>query len=393
LDYRYLAPGGAARFQKDTSKTFNKRNNADLLAVDTALKSWALAYGMNDEDETEALIAVINASAKWLAGKTGKVATSSSFRMRFVSLAHDEARDRIMSMRHRKAVEDKRVADHKKLIAAQEQRKADERKAKLGRAKEEFLRLVHTKQTPGGTARELQANNQLEAQDPDHHAGHLLNKYFRQWKSSSTKLSFWDWLKSIQGNARKELEDSKVAYMDDLIFRSLFEVTFDGSGRAMSAMSPATQKKILDKRPKRDIFQASPVALLDTITWPSRALRGLSDGWAAAVLSTDDVLYAGVHTAGVFHHSSFLCGAPVKAACMLKFAGGELAAIHEKNGHYQARTEEIMRLVAFLRLKMPQTIWHRVQYHPFDTSMSPVTVAEMLNRSTGRPLMPRRNVA
>lgn len=405
MNYRYLAPGGAALFKKDTSKTFTKRNNAQLLVIDKALVSWANAHGVNDDNETEALLRIVTAASEWLDGKKGKVSTNSSFRMRHVSLVYGEARDRLMSMRtRRKAEEDRLWTEHQALVRAQNERRAAEQQAasdkaakdladkqrKFGQAKGEMLRLANTMQAPGGTARELQANNQLEAQDPDHHAGHLLRSHFNRWKTSSTKLSFWEWLKTIDGNARKELEDNKVAYLDDLVFRSLFEVVFDESGRMMSAMSPAVQKMILDKRTKHDVFAAAPLELLDTTSWPSRALRGLTDGWAAAVLSTDDVLYAGVHTAGVFHHSSFLCGAPVKAACMLKVAKGELAAIHEKNGHYQARTEEIMRLVAFLQLKMPRTNWSQVQYHPFNTNEPPVTASEMLVRSgRPRPLPPR----
>ncbi len=396
MNYRYLTQGGPEQFKRDTSKRFTRRKNKHLLAIDDALTTWLEARSHDGDAETEALVAIVEAANRWFQGKNDKLATDSSFRMRHVALVQEEARDCIIQMKHRKKAQLKRIQDYQEVLKAQKERQAAEAAAKkqhLQNAKQELLRLANTMPRPGVPARELQANNQLEAQDPQHHAGHLLQTHFKDWKKSKSELSFWDYLKTLDPAARESLEKNQVEYLDDFIYRSLFEVIFDSSGRMTSAMTPRVQQMVLEKKPKQEVFAAAPIQLLDTTTWPSHALKGLSDGWAAVVLSTNDVLYAGVHTAGIFHHSSFLCGAPVKAACMLRVEKGEVTAVHEKNGHYQARTEDIMRLLAFLRVKMPQTKWFNVKYHPFNTNLPAVTAASMLNTGGGKPSLPPRQQA
>ena len=104
---------------------------------------------------------------------------------------------------------------------------------------------------------------------------------------------------------------------------------------------------------------------LDTTTWPSAALVGFTNGWGCFVLSTHEIVYCGVHTGGLSHHSSFLAGAPVLAAGMIKVENGRVKAIHEKNGHYQAKTEHMKTFLKLLVRRMPATDWSKVEYSEF----------------------------
>ncbi len=57
-----------------------------------------------------------------------------------------------------------------------------------------------------------------------------------------------------------------------------------------------------------------------------------------AVLAPDRTLYAAHSVKGEMHHSSFLAGGAVIAACCLNVAGGNLKSIHDKSGHYRANS-------------------------------------------------------
>lgn len=68
-------------------------------------------------------------------------------------------------------------------------------------------------------------------------------------------------------------------------------------------------------------------------------------GWAIYVVSHEGRIYSGNHVVGSFHHSSFLAGAPAKAAGEWLVRDGKIIAISDKTGHYHMSA---IHLAAFL---------------------------------------------
>jgi len=62
-------------------------------------------------------------------------------------------------------------------------------------------------------------------------------------------------------------------------------------------------------------------------------------------------IYASKLIVGVFHHSSFLAGAPVAAAGELRFKNGKLIAIINKSGHYKPSPDQLNQFVDRLKLQ------------------------------------------
>ena len=75
------------------------------------------------------------------------------------------------------------------------------------------------------------------------------------------------------------------------------------------------------------------------------------EGWAIFVMDQKDVIYAGTHVLGIFHHSSFLAGAPVKSAGEMIVNKGVLRVLTGKSGHYKPGPEETRRMLAVLIAK------------------------------------------
>jgi hypothetical protein len=73
-------------------------------------------------------------------------------------------------------------------------------------------------------------------------------------------------------------------------------------------------------------------------------------GWAIYVQSprTRD-FYSGSHVKGLFHHSSFLSGAPVLGAGEWQVRAGVPALITAKSGHYQPRMSHFVGVLKSLR--------------------------------------------
>jgi hypothetical protein len=66
-------------------------------------------------------------------------------------------------------------------------------------------------------------------------------------------------------------------------------------------------------------------------------------GWGIFVMSEHGKWYAGTHTVGLFHHSSFLAGDVVACAGELKVSNGSLKGISNKSGHYAPTAEMLMQ--------------------------------------------------
>ena len=355
----YLRAGGAEQFRKDTAKRFARRVNKTLLKIDDALPRYAAIPRDERSLRTQALLALVALCDHWLRDKQTKIDQHESFRAAAVQDLHEAAVAELRGLQN------------------------------WAKAKTAIRKLIPKGSLKGHGAapvRLMQQENWLEVLDTHHRRGQELKKHFLMWEASGQSCSFWEYLEKLDPVSKKELAEVSVRYVDDLIYRALFEVTFD-NGQMRSRMSPVVQNMILSRFPRATVFANADEKLLDTSTWPSNALRGVSTGWAAFVLSPQEVLYAGMHVSGLFHHSSFLCGAPVLASGMLRVENGRIRGIHEKNGHYRSQDIHLMTFLKLLQRKLPGTDWHDVEYITFGGT--PMTVGQKLNLPR-RPAVPSR---
>jgi hypothetical protein len=82
-------------------------------------------------------------------------------------------------------------------------------------------------------------------------------------------------------------------------------------------------------------------------------------GWGCWVQSPDDIFYTASHIKGKFHHSSFLEGAPVKAAGEWKVRDGKLLYITGKTGHYKCDIQALVNALSTLKrngIELRQTL-------------------------------------
>lgn len=369
--HSFLRPGGAKLFKDKTAKKFALRKNKTLLKIDKALAEYEIIPREERKLRTAALIAIISFCETWLKAKTKKISNDESFRYPAISELQSQAVATLAALDHWATAK----SAFAKLIpkgslhgrnAAKPGRDWKAQPAKPG----DPPPLKHLespgdlKKDPSSGLIKINVNNWLEVIDTEHRRGAELKPLFQAWLNSTETCSFWVYLEKQAPSVKKDLEKVRVHYNDDLVFRALYEVNFD-NGMMMSRMSPLVQSMIVHKLTRRKVFIDAIEKPLDTTTWPSAALHGFTNGWACFVLSAQHVLYAGVHMGGQFHHSSFLSGAPVLAAGMIKVKNGRIVAIHEKNGHYQAQSLHLETFLRWLVRKMPGTDWNDVTYTTF----------------------------
>jgi hypothetical protein len=379
----YLQPGGADLFKKHTSKIFRKRNNDNLIKLDILLAGYPTIPRDDRKRRTLALVSILSLCNQWLSSKATKLEGHSSFRAPHIRNLHEAASS---ALRGIEVLE--RVRKH---FAAKKNWDTT-----LGAVKK-IIPEGSTHGADGKPVRIMQGENWLEILDKHHRRGQELKRHFQDWQASNDPRTFWQYLEQLDPNALQALTTLEVSYIDDLMFRDLFTVNFQG-GLMRSKITSDLQQRIVDavKKPelqtadtRQAILSSAEEKLLDTSNWPSHALAGLTDGWGAFVLSPQDVLYVGVHVSGSFHHSSFLCGAPVLAAGMIKVEKGRIRGIHEKNGHYRSQEVHMQSFLKLLQRNMPGTDWHGVEYYSFGGAW--MTVGQKLNLPRRPPVPSRAN--
>jgi hypothetical protein len=76
------------------------------------------------------------------------------------------------------------------------------------------------------------------------------------------------------------------------------------------------------------------------------AIQG--QGWGIYVMDPNGQFYAGPHTVGRFHHSSFLAGGAIAGAGELKVRSGKLEEINNKSGHYRPGLYQVVQTLTQL---------------------------------------------
>ncbi len=358
----YLRAGGAEQFRKDTAKHFARRTNKTLLKIDAALASYPALPRDERTARTKALLALIALCDSWLSDKQTKIDHGESFRASAVQDLHEAAVSELRGLQNW---------------------------AKAKAAIQKLIPPGSLKNLGAAPLRIMQQENWLEVLDQHHRRGQELKTYFQQWEKSPETCSFWEHLEKLAPAVKDDLAKVSVRYVDDLVFRALFEVSFE-RGQMWSRMSPIVQNMIMSRMSRSAVLHHADLKPLDTSNWPSSALRGMSTGWAAFVMSPQEVVYAGMHVGGLFHHSSFLSGAPVLASGMMRVENGRIRGIHEKNGHYRSQEVHLRTFLRHLQHNLPGTDWHDVEYITFGGT--PTTVGQQLGlaRKPKAPQPPSR---
>ncbi len=154
---------------------------------------------------------------------------------------------------------------------------------------------------------------QLECIDPKHRDKTALNMKFEEWRnleSSSENNSFWQWLENTYPAFTMK---QGVTYLN-------------------KDERKAYKLKVIDKY----IFQGDSKIPYDTTKF-----SGKLPGYAAYVMDKNGTIYIGEHKTGIMHHSSFLAGAPVISAGMIKVECGKVVEINHHSGHYIPKEENL----------------------------------------------------
>lgn len=201
-----------------------------------------------------------------------------------------------------------------------------------------------------------------EKLDPHHRAGFLLARCLTRYNQAKPPVPFFEWLDQLPELDRVNL--LRRDFTPELEARRREVLERDGLGAMARAVGmplrPSEVKmlvagvKYLDEAGRQSY--ATPVAagrlmqrgaFFDT---GRMSTVHSGPGWAIFVQSAaTGTFYSSSHVLGLFHHSSFLSGAPVRAAGEWRVQGGQLLEITAKSGHYQPTMAQFLNGLASLR--------------------------------------------
>jgi hypothetical protein len=245
----------------------------------------------------------------------------------------------------------------------------------------------------------------LEMVDTKHRYGSNLRVYHNEWKKSDTHENFFYWLDHGEGRnielptvSRERLENEQVRYLSREE-RQHYLVRVDSEGRLCwakngeristtthfkdsiegivgdSSRAPTWSSKEANTRPltsttdesastdwenvegqhyvNEDLQRTKGLKKLTKVS-PSVILNQLliktvqPNTWIF-VADTSFHLYVGIKKSGSFQHSSFLQGARISAAGLIKIKDGQLRKLSPLSGHYRPPTKNFRLFVQSLR--------------------------------------------
>ncbi|KAL1637158.1 hypothetical protein SLS56_000816 [Neofusicoccum ribis] len=245
----------------------------------------------------------------------------------------------------------------------------------------------------------------LEMVDQKHRYGSNLRAYHAEWKKSGTHENFFYWLDHGEGRdfemptcSRERLEREQVRYLNREE-RQNYLVKIDKEGRLCWAkngerITTSTQYKDSvngivpnddgtpaynrDSTSSSSSSSASSIFSSGSVDDPeaehyvnhdmqkAKGIKKIKHVSAAAVLNhllrrsvkpnswifvadTSFRLYVGIKQSGAFQHSSFLHGARISAAGLIKIKDGQLRRLSPLSGHYRPPTSNFRSFVHSLR--------------------------------------------
>jgi hypothetical protein len=223
----------------------------------------------------------------------------------------------------------------------------------------------------GGHLATLQDNVTLEALDPKHRMGEMLNHMLRVFKEVTppifhAKLSlFFLW---IDGFCRDVPAD-----VTEILVKEYGE-----PGRAMCEdfvrAGVAYKDKAEERKPYMLTFRGGKVYRGGELFDTSKCVTAHSGaGWAIYVVNPRGQWFAGSHRVGAFHHSTFLGGRPVLSAGEMQVVQGAVTVLTAKSGHYQPTMEQFVN--GLKSLKRACISLDRCQVEVYEGRGKPVRIA------------------
>ena len=181
--------------------------------------------------------------------------------------------------------------------------------------------------TANGGFREIQDTYRLERAL----SSHMSSNVYRKWLNSNTHLNFNNW--------------------NETVFKWMIE---DGAAGQLSNAGDSRGVKYLDEKERKayaititnSIVYDHLQDLVDTGQYTSQG--GMGNGWGIFVIDFHGDIYIGNHDSNLFHHSSFLSGAPVASAGEIAIHSGKVVGITNKTGHYRSGPNELAEAMRVL---------------------------------------------
>jgi hypothetical protein len=205
----------------------------------------------------------------------------------------------------------------------------------------------------------LTADYLSEKLDPKHRAGFLLRRALQQYFQRKPPLPFFEWLESLpeleQINLLRQEIDPAAA--NQIMRREGIQGL---AARGGLTMMPSEVKMFvrgvayLDDAARASYRLEIHGGLLvkDGREFDTHSMQTVfsGHGWAIYVQSPQTAhFYSGSHVKGLFHHSSFLSGAPVLGAGEWRVSAGLPLLITAKSGHYQPQMHHFVAVLTSLR--------------------------------------------
>lgn len=203
----------------------------------------------------------------------------------------------------------------------------------------------------------------LEALDAQHRYGFHLRAFHRAWKDAMAaqsqlddrrNASFFFWLDRGAGSAlelpectRQALQSMRVEYCDASARRAYEVRLVPAHVVAVGEQEEAPPPLLADDCASSPIAFTGGVRAVYATTHCLVHTDELSK-WIF-VIALDGSMYVGRKRKGVFHHSSFVAGAPILAAGKVMIKHGRVLAIEPHSGHFKPTLKNLAALCSVLR--------------------------------------------
>ncbi|MBL8230070.1 MAG: hypothetical protein JNL98_16395 [Bryobacterales bacterium] len=378
--HEFLTTDGDQSFFQETSRPFHSRNNDQLLLIDDALRKLN-TLGPVSPERFEALLALNTRANNFLDTHTDKVgAQADGFRLPVITELQNEI-DAVLDQPKPKGWQ--KVRDAMGKIIPKGSIAPGTNQVQTVTIDGQARQVVKSAKPVQGITVNNGTNGWMEILDHEHHRGQELSNLMFEWKHSEETCSFLEYLDRLPQEQKEALMNRRVHYVDDLVLRALFECDVEG-GKLFSRMTPETQRDIMARnKDRKTIVGDTDLKPLNTTTWACNALNDFDDeGWACFVMSTYNVVYAGQHIGGLFHHSSFLCGAPVLSAGMMRVQGGTLKEVCMKTGHYRTDIEHAAEFLRAMKQKQVPLVDVKVRLHDGEVLSAEALLQKVALRQT-----------
>lgn len=182
----------------------------------------------------------------------------------------------------------------------------------------------------------------LEAMDPKHRIGELLNVFLDEYNRIKPGAMFLDWVDSMTPmNQVKVIQRVMEARGHEGVVKPEWVRAFNRGVRYMSAAERGSYQVQINGGL---LYQNGE--LLDT---GNMRTEFSGDGVAIFVQDETGIFYSSSHVWGRLHHSSFTSGAAVRSAGEWKVKHGKIQWLSGKSGHYKPTMTQFINALTDLK--------------------------------------------